>query len=429
MDILIKGGRVICAKNSIDVVMDIYVRDGVIEPFIKSQVLPKQVIDASGCWVVPGLIDMHVHFRDPGAPHKETIETGAKAAAAGGFTAVCCMPNTSPVIDCKEVVDYIKSKEVPINVLPVGCISKGLNGMDLSAIYEMKQAGICAISDDGKTVENPRLMLDALIEAAKHNLPVFSHCEDLRLVGDGQINEGNRAIELNLEAIPPEAEEVIVARDIILAKKARAKLHICHISTAGAVALVREAKRNGQDVTAEVCPHHFTLTSDEIPGLDANYKMSPALRNQEDKEAILEALKDGTIDVIATDHAPHAEHEKNCLFNDAPNGIMGLETAVPIAITELVNKGVLTPSQLISKFTSNPASILNLDSGCLSIGKKADITIIDPNAKYVIDRHSFVSKSRNTPFHGKEVFGRVLYTICGGNVVYSSKRSIDFVPH
>ena len=422
MDILIKGGRLICPKNNLDEVMDVFVRCGIIAPLIKSQMLPDiQIIDASGCWVVPGLIDMHVHLRDPGAPQKETIETGAKAAAAGGFTTICCMPNTNPVIDSKKIVDYVKSKDPPINVLPVGSISRGLAGIELSNIAEMKLAGICAISDDGKTIENPKLMLDAFIEAAKHDLPVLAHCEDLRLVGSGQINEGKRQAELNLEPIPPEAEEIIVARDIILARKANAQLHICHISTARAVELVRQAKKDGQKVTAEVCPHHFSLTSDDIPGLDANYKMSPALRDQKDKAAILEALKDGTIEVIATDHAPHAEDEKNNLFIDAPNGIIGLETAVPIAITELVNTDILTPLQLIAKFASNPAAILNLNLGCLSVGKKADITIIDPRASYFIDKHTFASKSRNTPFHGKKVFGRVLYTIYGGNIVYSGR--------
>ena len=403
MGILIKGGRLICPINSIDEVSDIFVRDGVIEPLIKSQkVNDVQVIDASGCWVVPGLIDMHVHLRDPGAPHKETIETGTKAAAAGGFTTICCMPNTNPVIDRADVVEYVKSKESPINVLPVGSITKGLGGKEMAAIAEMKQAGICAISDDGKTVDDPKLMLDALFAAAKLYLPVLSHCEDLRLAESGQI-----------------AEEIIVARDIILAKKANAKLHICHISTAGAVELVRRAKKDGQNVTAEVCPHHFALTSDDIPGQDANYKMSPALRSQEDKQAILGALTDGTIDVIATDHAPHAEEEKNSLWSEAPNGIIGLETAVAIAITELVSTNILTPPQMIAKFTKNPAAILNLDSGSLSIGSKADITIIDPYASHIIDKHSFFSKSRNTPFHGKKVVGRVLYTFYGGNVVYS----------
>ena len=420
MDILIKGGRVLCPKNNIDEVMDVYVREGVIRQPIRNQPGGSvKTIDAAGCWVVPGLIDMHVHLRDPGSPHKETIETGTRAAAAGGFTTICCMPNTSPVIDSSEVVEYVKSKESPINILPIGSISKGLDGKKLSAISDMKRVGICAISDDGKTVEDPMLMFNALTEAAKHGLPVLSHCEDLRLVGMGQINEGKRAVELNLKPIPPEAEEVIVARDIILARKANAKLHICHISTAGAVELVRRAKKDGLNVTAEVCPHHFSLTSDDIPGPDSNYKMSPALRSQKDKEEILRALKDNTIDVIATDHAPHADNEKNGLWSDAPNGIIGLETAVPIAITELIYTNILTPLQLIAKFTKNPADILNLDAGCLSIGNKADITIIDYVANYNIDKHLFACKSKNTPFHGRNVFGRVLYTICEGHVVYS----------
>lgn len=400
MKISVKNGRVIDPANGLDAPMDILIENGKIVSVNKPgeiQTDSAECIDASGLWVAPGFIDMHVHLRDPGQLHKETIATGTCAAAAGGFTTVCCMPNTLPVIDCTEVVEYIAetaTKNSPIRVIPVGSITKGLAGEELSDMQGMKKAGIIAISDDGKTVQNSAIFVAAMKMAKELGLPILSHCEP---------------------------EEEIIARDITIAKEIGAKLHICHVSTASSVEIIRNAQNAGQPVTAEVAPHHFTLTDEDVPhGSEdaANYKMSPPLRSRADRAAIVAALKDGTISVIATDHAPHHENEKNCGFEAAANGIIGLETAVPLAISELVNTGVLTPRQLIEKFTASPAKILGLDLGHLTPGAVADITIIDPNAAHIIDKTNFESLSKNTPFHRREVTGRVIYTIVAGEVVY-----------
>ncbi|MCL2198100.1 MAG: dihydroorotase [Defluviitaleaceae bacterium] len=412
MRILIKNGRVIDPANNIDEQIDVLVRSSQIHSVQGAGgILPEPgdtVIDATGMWVVPGLIDMHVHLRDPGQLHKETIKTGTAAAAAGGFTTVCAMPNTTPTCDSAETVKYIKAtaeKEATARVIPIGSITKNLAGEELSDFAAMKSAGIVAISDDGKTVENPALYKEAMHRAKALNLPILTHCEDTRLTGN-------------------EAEEIIIARDIILAKAAGVPLHICHVSTAHAVELVRQAQKAGQAVTAEVTPHHFTLTQEDMPPREnpdaANYKMAPPLRSPADRQAIQNALKDGTITVIATDHAPHHADEKTP-FKNAMNGIIGLETAIPLAITELVNTKILTPSQMISTLTINPAKILNLSQGAgtLSEGAPADITIINPTATHNIDKNTFKSQSKNTPFHGRAVTGKVEYTILNGAIVYA----------
>ncbi|MCL1864079.1 MAG: dihydroorotase [Defluviitaleaceae bacterium] len=404
MKILIKNGRVIDPANNMDELLDVFVQDSKIES-VQSGISvgsPDVVIDAVGMWVVPGLLDMHVHLRDPGQLHKESIKTGTAAAAAGGFTTVCAMPNTTPTCDCAETVKYVKAQKSTAHVIPIGSITKGLAGMKFADYATMKAAGIAAISDDGKTVENPVLYEESMQKAKTLNLPILAHCEDVRLMGN-------------------EAEDVIVARDIILAKAAGVPLHICHVSTAGAVELIRQAQKAGQAVTAEVTPHHFTLTYDDMPPLEnpdaANYKMAPPLRSRTDREAICQALKDGVISVIATDHAPHHADEK-ASYEGAMNGIIGLETAVPLAITELVEKGILTPSQMVAAMTKNPAKILNLPCGTLSIGAAADITIINPTVVHEINKNRFRSKSKNTPFHGRTVTGRVEYTILEGRIVY-----------
>lgn len=423
MRLLIKNGRVINPHTNTDATLDILVNDGIIIKIgTNLDTGDADIIDAAGYWVTPGLIDMHVHLRDPGQLHKETIASGAQAACAGGFTTICCMPNTSPVIDNEIVVEYVTSKAAKAgsaNILPIGSITKGLLGEELSAIGAMKDAGICAISDDGKTVENPAVLKTAMKYATMFDLPILSHCEDMRLVGRGQINAGTHAETMGFRGIAPEAEEIIVMRDITLARVTGARLHICHVSTAESVELIRAAQRAGQAVTAEVCPHHFTLMDEDIQDYDANYKMSPPLRAKHDRDALLEGLRDGTISVIATDHAPHHEDEKNCEFELAMNGIVGLETALPLCITQLVETGVLTPIKLIEKLTSNPAKILGLDCGSLEIGKPADITIINPHAKYTINKEIFLSKSCNTPFHGMEVTGRVVSTIIRGEIKYT----------
>ena len=424
---LIKNGYVIDPANNIEEKLDLIFDGGIIKEIGKDLNNDdiENTIDAAGMWVLPGLIDMHVHLRDPGYRHKETIKSGTKSAAMGGFTTICPMANTDPVVDNEIVVEYINSKaakEGIVKVVPIGSITKGLAGKELSAIGEMSQAGICAISDDGKYVEDPSLLRTAMNYAKMFNLPILSHCEDTRLVGKGQISAGPHADLMGFKGIPPEAEEIIVARDIILARQTGIHLHICHVSTKGSLDHIRRAKADSSSITAEVCPHHFTLCDEDITEYDANFKMSPPLRSTNDVKALKDALKDGTIDVIATDHAPHHKDDKNCEFENAQNGIIGLETAVPLCITELIKTNVLTPIEWAAKMTINPAKILGLDSGTLSPGKSADITIIDPSAAYKIDKNQFASLSKNTPFHGRDVYGKVMCTIVSGKVVFKGEN-------
>lgn len=421
MKILIKGGRILDPANHLDKTCDLLIDQGKIVNIDEN--IPEenhQVIDATGCWVTPGLIDMHVHLRDPGQKHKETIETGTKSAAMGGFTTIVPMANTKPVVDNEVVVEYINNKiakDAVVNVFQVGAITKDLKGQELADIGSMKEAGIIAISDDGLTVDNPNLLKTAMKYANMWDLPILSHCEDTRLTSGGQINAGSHADYMGFKGISSDSEEVIVARDIILAKHTSAHLHVQHVSVKESLDHIKAAKANGVRVTTEICPHHFTLIDEDIKEYDANFKMSPPLRSSSDREAMIKALQDGTIDVIATDHAPHHVDEKNCEFEIAMNGIVGLETAVPLCISELVLKNVLTPLQLISKMTINPARILNLQKGTLSIGADADITIIDPSVKWTIDKNKFESKSKNTPFHGREVTGRCRDLIVDGKIV------------
>ncbi|MCL1877644.1 MAG: dihydroorotase [Defluviitaleaceae bacterium] len=422
MDILIKNGRVLDPKNNVDEVADILIRGGFvwdIAPQLSATKGKVTVIDAAGMWVTPGLIDMHVHLREPGQTHKETIDSGTRAAAAGGFTTVCAMPNTSPVCDSPEVVAQIiraRLEKSTITVLPVGAITRGLEGREIAALEEMSPV-IFAISDDGKSVADEAVYLEAMKRATALGLPILAHCEDLSLTGAGVMHAGEAAEKLGFRGIPSESEDNVIARDIELARQAGAKLHICHVSTAGGVELIRAAQKAGQAVTAEVTPHHIALIDEDV--MNPNFKMAPPLRGRADRDALIAALKDGTIGVIATDHAPHHEDEKQD-FVCAANGIIGLETAVPIAITHLVETGVLTPLELIAKFTSNPAEILRLEA-CLSLETLADITIIDPKARHTIDKDTFKSLSRNTPFHGCEVTGRVVYTISRGRIIYKNK--------
>ncbi|MBU5674877.1 dihydroorotase [Alkaliphilus sp. MSJ-5] len=422
MKLLIKSGRVINPSTGLDEIKDILLIDGLVAK-IEDEILDEadKIIDAMDFWVTPGLIDLHVHLREPGFEHKETIETGSRSAAKGGFTTICCMPNTNPAIDCKDVVDFVKSRareKAIVNVLPIGSITKGLKGEELANIDEMVKIGICAISDDGRTVQNSDSMRQGMKIAKDLNIPVFSHCEDETLLCGGVMNSGAVSKELGMDGILSEVENVIIARDIVLTKGTGAKLHICHISTSLGVDLLRFGKSIGANVTGEVCPHHFTLTDKDVSSLDTNMKMNPPLRGQDDVEAIKMGLKDGTIDVIATDHAPHHKDEKSLSFSNAPFGIVGLETAIPLGITELVKEGWLTPMELIEKFTINPAKILDIDKGDIGVGKIADITIINPSVEYKIDVKGFASKSKNSPFHNRLVNGRVEYTIVNGEVVY-----------
>ncbi|SDK93750.1 dihydroorotase [Natronincola ferrireducens] len=421
MKLLIKNGRIIDPISNTDEVKDLMIEDDKIVA-VKKNIEEKvdKIIDAKNCWVVPGLIDIHVHLREPGFEDKETISSGSQSAAKGGFTTICCMPNTNPVIDNKDVVKYIQekaNKEALVNILPIGAITKGQEGRELAAIEEMMEAGICGISEDGKAVMKATLMEEALEVASKLKLPVFSHCEDHDLSNDGVMNEGDRCRELGLKGISPDAEEIIAARDIFLAQKLDVKLHLCHISTQGTVEILRQSKKRDKRITAEVCPHHFTLTEEAVTPNNTNTKMNPPLRTYKDIEAIKEALRDGTIDIIATDHAPHHEREKNLSYVEAPFGIVGLETAVPLVITELVDKGILTPIQMIEKMSTKPAALLGLDKGELKIGKIADVTIINPYEVYDIDINKFASKGKNSPFHGKTVKGKVNYTIVAGKLI------------
>lgn len=421
MKLLIQNGQVIDPASQTNEVMDILVENGIISKIEKSITdNADKIINAKGNWVTPGFIDVHVHLREPGYEYKETIATGTRSAAKGGYTTICPMPNTNPVCDSDIMIEYIKLKaerEGVVHVLPIGAITKGQKGEELSNIGKMAKAGACAISEDGKSVPSSGLLKTAMKYAKMFDIPVLSHCEDINLVAGGSMNAGASAQLLGLKGISNDSEEVIVARDMILAKSTNSKLHICHMSTKGSVELLRQAKLAGQTVTAEATPHHFTLSDDFITDYDGNTKMNPPLRSKEDVLAIRQALKDNVIDIIATDHAPHSIDEKNCEYEKVAFGIVGLETALPLGITVLVEGGWLTPMELITKMTYNPAKMLNIDKGTLTIGKSADITIIDPNKTYKIDANTFASKSKNTPFGGFEVKGKVMYTIVDGNIV------------
>lgn len=425
MTILIKNGRLINPSENLDKVMDIFVEDGIIKE--KAESIEKQadtVIDAAGCYVMPGLIDLHVHFRDPGLTYKEDIETGSKAAAKGGFTTVCCMPNTKPVVDNVETVKYIieKGEKTGLtNVLPVGAVTKNMAGVEITDVEELKKAGICAISEDGKSVMNSGVYRKAMKNAAKANVPVLAHCEDINLVEGGVINLGDKSSELGVKGISNAVEDVIAMRDIMLAKETGATLHLCHCSTKDSVEMVRRAKEEGIKVTAEVCPHHFSMCSDDITSNDGNFKMNPPLRAKEDMEALIKGLQDDIMDVISTDHAPHSAEEKAKDLEHAPFGIVGLETSVALTVTNLVKKGYLTPMQMAAKMSYNPAKVLGIPKGTLDEGKVADITIINPDKEYTIDVNTFESKGKNTPFDGYKVSGEVEYTILNGKVVYSNK--------
>ncbi len=424
MNILIKNGRVLDPAQKIDDVMDVFVQDGLISEIGQNLGLDDleelEIIDAAGKVICPGLIDMHVHLREPGFEYKETIATGTRAAAKGGFTTVACMPNTNPVIDNEAVVSFIFNKakeEGLVNVYPIGAITKGLKGEEMAEIGELKFAGVVAVSDDGRPVQDAGMMKKALQYASMFDTLVISHCEELSLIEGGCMNEGAVSTSLGLKGIPAPAEECMVARDCLLAGYTGAALHIAHVSTKGSVEIIRQAKKNGIQVTAETCPHYFALTEENVRGYNTNAKMNPPLRTEEDRRAVIEGLKDGTIDVIVTDHAPHHVDEKNVEFDKAANGIVGLETSFALGMTYLVKAGHLTLPQLIEKMSVRPAEILGLNKGRLQPDKPADIIVLDPAAEYEIDVSKFESKSKNSPFDGFPVVGKVLYTIVNGKLV------------
>ncbi len=420
--ILIKNGRVVDPANYIDGKKDILIEDGKIKKVADFIVEDEDtnVIDADEKAVMPGFIDLHVHLREPGFEYKETIETGSKAAARGGVTSICPMPNTKPVIDSPESVkDLLKRADCsPVHILPIGACTIGQEGKKLADIEGMKDAGIVALSEDGKSVMDSALFRKSLKEAARLELPMFSHCEDKALVEGGVMNKGQKSEELGLPGITNSVEDVIVARDIIMSKEAGNRLHLCHCSTADSVVLVEMAKKQGLPVSAEVCPHHFTMSDDEITEDNGRFKMNPPLRNRADVDALKEGLKTGIMEVISTDHAPHGKEEKDQSMLKAPFGIVGLETSFALGYTELVDKGVLTLSQLVEKMSVNPAKVLGIDKGNLAPGKVADIVIADITKEYKIDSSKFVSKGKNTPFDGKKVKGRVITTIVDGKIVY-----------
>ena len=428
MRMLIKNGRVIDPASNTDDIRDILVEDGVIAEVAKDiDKAADTVIDAKGCMVMPGLVDLHVHFREPGFEHKETIRTGARAAARGGFTTVCPMPNTKPAIDSVEMVEYIKNKSeevTDINILPIAAMTAGQDGEYITDYERLYEEGAVAVSEDGKSVMNARVARQAMRLAAEVGIPVFAHCEDKDLAARGVMNAGNKARELGFYGIMNSVEDIMVARDLLLAKNTGAKLHICHVSTEDSVRMIAAAKKEGLDVTAEVTPHHLTLTEDDINEDDANYKVNPPLRTNKDKDMLIKGLKDGTIDIIATDHAPHHLTEKDRGFVEAPFGISGLETAVAIIMTDLVKKNVITPLEMAYKMSYTPAKIIGIDKGTLLVGKTADITIIDPDAEYVIDSKTFASRGKNTPFNGKKVSGEIKYTIAG---VYSNINGTEVI--
>ncbi|MFO8111302.1 MAG: dihydroorotase [Desulfosalsimonadaceae bacterium] len=429
MQILIRQGRVI-DPGKMDRVADIWISNGKISAIRPVDSAAEQddgpgfsadiEIDASGCIVAPGLIDMHVHLREPGHEYKETIETGIKAAAAGGFTAVCCMPNTSPVNDNSQITRYIIDKAASfrsVRVYPVGAVSVGLEGRQMAEIVDMRDAGIVAVSDDGRPVANSLLMRRALEYARGAGIPVISHCEDPYLSG-GSMNEGPFATRLGLSGTPNAAESIMVMRDIALCELTGCPVHIAHVSTAESAAAIRSAKERGAPVTAETAPHYFTLTDEAVMSYDTHAKMNPPLRSHADVAAIRNALADGTIDVIATDHAPHAPIDKALEFDAAANGITGLETALPLSLS-LVENGVIDMERLLLKLSINPAAIIGVERG-IAIGAPADITIIDPGRSFAYHAEKGFSKSRNTPFDGWEMKGRAVYTIVNGNIVFNS---------
>ena len=421
MRILITNATVI-HSDRIEKNIDLFIENGVLALMGGNiQKEADRVVDASGLYVLPGLVDAHCHLRDPGFEYKEDIASGTRSAAKGGFTSIACMPNTKPVVDNPTVVRYIREKaqnEGIVNVYPIGSITKGLEGVELAEMGSMKEAGIVAVSDDGKPVMNGAVMKKALIYAGQFKLPVISHCEDLELADGGSMNEGNTSTLLGLRGIPSTAEDVMVSRELLLSEYTHVPVHIAHVSTKTSVESIRQAKKRGVQVTAETCPHYFTLTEKACKDYDTHAKMNPPLRTDEDLKAVIQGLKDGTLDIIATDHAPHHRDEKNVEFDLAANGIVGFETALALTYTYLVETGKLSITDMVEKLASRPAEILHLDKGTIACGKTADLILVDFDTEYAIDVSGFVSKGKNSPYDGYKVKGRVMATLVNGKVVY-----------
>lgn len=426
MSLLIKNAVIVNAGQKAEPAKDILLEKGVIARIAPS--IPAgehRILDAKGQMVLPGFIDMHVHLREPGREDKETIETGSQAAAKGGFTTILCMPNTDPVIDNAMIVDAVikEARRVGlVNVIPIGAITRGQKGEELTDMFELKEAGCLAISDDGKAVGSSHVLRRALEYASMVGLLVIEHCQDKALSGHGVMHEGAVSMVLGLEGDPGVAETAVVARDIELAQYLKTRIHLAHVSLKRSVELIRTAKEQGIAVTAEACPHHFSLTDEAVRSFDPNTKVNPPLRSAQDVEAVKNGLKDGIIDAIATDHAPHTQEDKEVGFADAPFGIIGLETALGLAVTELVEKGFLTFPQLAEKMSLSPARILGIkNKGVIAEGFDADLTIIHPEQEWTVRKEDFVSKSQNSPFIGRRLKGRVFATVCNGKIVYQNK--------
>jgi dihydroorotase len=430
MKIILAGARLIDPAKKIDARMDILLEKGKITKInadllksTKSKNAEKvKVIELAGMIVTPGLIDMHTHLREPGFEYKETVASGCAAAVAGGFTSIACMPNTSPVNDNRSITEFIRRKALEAdlaNVYPIGAISINSEGKQLTEFWDLKEAGVVGLSDDGNPVMDAALMRRALEYAYSLGLPVISHCEDKNLSGGGLINEGYYSTILGLNGIPSIAEEAMVARDILIAQFTNTRVHIAHVSTAGSVQLIRDAKKRGLKITAETAPHYFTLTDEALQGYDTNLKVNPPLRSPQDVAAIKEGLTDGTIDVIACDHAPHGRTDKELEFEYAQNGISGLETSLGLSLN-LIREKILSWPELIAKMSANPTRILNLPKGALSEGSDADITVIDPHLKWTVDIKAFCSRGKNSPFSGRAMQGRAVMTIVGGEIKYAA---------
>ena len=425
MKLLIKNGRVVHPVTGTVLLQDILAengRVGLLEHGLDCEA--DQVIDAGGLMVAPGLVDMHVHFRDPGLTYKEDIITGCRAAARGGVTSMACMANTSPTVDCPEQVSYVLDRARQANgvgVYPVAALSKGLRGEEPTDAEALRRAGAVALSDDGSNVDNANLMRDVLIRARQLEMPVLCHCEDTSMVAGRAVNEGSVSRQLWLEGRPAIAEEIMVMRDAMLAEETGARVHICHVSTARSVEIIRKMKKKGVSITCETCPQYFTLTEDEVLREGALARVNPPLRTQKDVQGIIAGLRDGTIDAIATDHAPHSPEEKARPLSRAPSGMIGLETSLALTLTQLYHTKKMDLPDIIRRMSTNPADLLHLSRGHLSLGAVADLMIFDPDEEWTIDPEQFVSKARNTPFAGRTVKGRVKYTISKGKVIYKEE--------
>ncbi|MCI8687265.1 MAG: dihydroorotase [Lawsonibacter sp.] len=426
MRLLIQNGRVVHPVTGAVLLQDILAENGrisLMEHGLDCET--DQVIDASGLMVAPGLVDMHVHFRDPGYTYKEDILTGCAAAARGGITSAACMANTSPAVDCPEQVAYVYDRAAQANgvqVYPVAALSVGLRGEEPTDIEALKKAGAIALSDDGCNVDNANLMRDTLIRARQLDMPVLCHCEDTSMVAGRAVNEGSVSRQLWLEGRPAIAEEIMVMRDAMLAEETGSRVHICHVSTARSVEIIRKMKKKGVSITCETCPQYFTLTEDEVLRLGSLARVNPPLRTQKDVQGIIAGLRDGTIDVIATDHAPHSVEEKTRPLSRAPSGMIGLETSLAITLTQLYHTGKMELPDIIRRMSTNPADLLRLPRGHMSLGATADLIVFDPDEEWTVDPHRFASKARNTPFAGWTVKGRVKYTIVKGQVIYQDQE-------